>query len=69
MYIINLIPLHVLVLMLLGRCDLKVYVAYTTFIALGFILSMQVINCIALFYSHVKIYLDPLCRVPACTNV
>ena len=44
-YIINLIPLHVLVLMLLGRCDLKVYVAYTTFIALGFILSMQVLFC------------------------
>lgn len=42
MFIINLIPLHVLVLMLLGRCDLKVYVAYTTFIALGFILSMQI---------------------------
>eukprot|EP00042_Codosiga_hollandica_P049025 m.561255 g.561255 ORF g.561255 m.561255 type:complete len:793 (-) comp57795_c1_seq2:195-2573(-) len=41
-FIINLIPLHVLVLMLMGKCDLKVYTAYTSFIALGFILSMQI---------------------------
>jgi hypothetical protein len=41
-FIINLIPLHVLTLMLMGRCDLKVYIAYTSFIGLGFLMSMQV---------------------------
>jgi len=41
-FIINLIPLHVLVLLLAGRCDQKVYVAYCTFYILGTLLAMQV---------------------------
>ena len=43
-FILNLIALHVLVLMLCDMCDMRVYIAYCTFIALGFIMSMQVAN-------------------------
>ncbi|CDS11103.1 Putative Dolichyl-diphosphooligosaccharide-FT protein glycosyltransferase [Lichtheimia ramosa] len=41
-FIINLIPLHVFVLMLMGRFSSRVYVAYSTFYALGTLMSMQI---------------------------
>ncbi|KAA0187317.1 Oligosaccharyl transferase STT3 subunit [Fasciolopsis buskii] len=41
-FIINLIPLHVFVLMLMNRYSAKIYVAYTTFFILGLLMSMQV---------------------------
>lgn len=43
-FITNLIPLHVLALMLMGKFSLKVYTSYTTWYILGLILSMQVRN-------------------------
>ncbi|XP_046362449.1 dolichyl-diphosphooligosaccharide--protein glycosyltransferase subunit STT3A [Haliotis cracherodii] len=41
-FLINLIPLHVLALMLTGRYSHRIYVAYTTVYCLGTILSMQI---------------------------
>uniref|UniRef100_T1J0C4 dolichyl-diphosphooligosaccharide--protein glycotransferase n=1 Tax=Strigamia maritima TaxID=126957 RepID=T1J0C4_STRMM len=41
-FIINLIPLHVFVLLLMGRYSQRIYVAYTTFFILGLLLSMQI---------------------------
>lgn len=41
-FIINLIPLHVFVLLLMGRFSHRIYTAYTTFFILGLILSMQI---------------------------
>ncbi|XP_065194399.1 dolichyl-diphosphooligosaccharide--protein glycosyltransferase subunit STT3B-like [Sycon ciliatum] len=41
-FIINLIPLHVFFLLLMGRFSNRVYVVYTTFFILGLVLSMQV---------------------------
>ncbi|CAJ0935386.1 unnamed protein product, partial [Mesorhabditis belari] len=41
-FLINLIPLHVLALMITGRFNNKHYVAYTTVYSIGTILSMQV---------------------------
>uniref|UniRef100_A0A183TRE6 dolichyl-diphosphooligosaccharide--protein glycotransferase n=1 Tax=Schistocephalus solidus TaxID=70667 RepID=A0A183TRE6_SCHSO len=41
-FIINLIPLHVFVLILTQRYSTRIYVAYTSFYILGLILSMQV---------------------------
>lgn len=41
-FLINLIPLHVLVLILSGRFSHKVYVAYSAVYSLGTILSMQI---------------------------
>nr|CAI5860784.1 unnamed protein product [Callosobruchus analis] len=41
-FIINLIPLHVFVLLLMGRYSNKLFVSYTTFYILGLILSMQI---------------------------
>merc|ERR1712223_1619563 len=41
-FLINLIPLHVFTLMVCGRFNHRVYVAYTTVYALGTILSMQI---------------------------
>lgn len=41
-FITNLLPLHVLVLMLLGKFDMKLYTAYTTWYILGLLLSMQI---------------------------
>uniref|UniRef100_A0A1I7VVB0 dolichyl-diphosphooligosaccharide--protein glycotransferase n=1 Tax=Loa loa TaxID=7209 RepID=A0A1I7VVB0_LOALO len=41
-FIINLIPLHVLTLILIGRYCSKLYIAYTTFYVLGQIMAMQV---------------------------
>ena len=41
-FLINLIPLHVLTLMVCGRFNHKVYVAYCTVYSLGTILSMQI---------------------------
>lgn len=41
-FIINLIPLHVLALMITGRFSNRVYVAYSSFYLMGTILSMQI---------------------------
>ncbi|XP_052803659.1 dolichyl-diphosphooligosaccharide--protein glycosyltransferase subunit STT3B-like [Mya arenaria] len=41
-FIINLIPLHVLVLIIMGRYSRRIYVAYNSFFIIGLILSMQV---------------------------
>ncbi|GJQ66306.1 hypothetical protein Trydic_g4351 [Trypoxylus dichotomus] len=41
-FIINLIPLHVFVLILMGRFSNKVFTSYTTFYILGLLLSMQI---------------------------
>ncbi|TGZ66033.1 hypothetical protein CRM22_005569 [Opisthorchis felineus] len=41
-FIINLIPLHVFVLLLMNRYSAKIYVSYTSFFTLGLIMSMQV---------------------------
>jgi len=41
-FIINLVPLHVLALLVSGRYTARVYVAYSTFYVVGTILSMQV---------------------------
>ncbi|GAB6018660.1 Dolichyl-diphosphooligosaccharide--protein glycosyltransferase subunit stt3a [Chamberlinius hualienensis] len=41
-FLINLIPLHVLALMITGRFSHKIYVAYSTVYCLGTILSMQI---------------------------
>lgn len=41
-FLINLIPLHVLTLMVCGRFSNKIYVAYSTVYCLGTLLSMQI---------------------------
>lgn len=41
-FLINLIPLHVLTLMIVGRFSHKIYVAYSTVYGLGTLLSMQI---------------------------
>ena len=41
-FLINIIPLHVLVLMITGRFSHRVYVAYSTLYVVGTILSMQI---------------------------
>lgn len=41
-FIINIIPIHVLFILLSGRYSNRIYVAYCTFYALGIILSMQI---------------------------
>lgn len=41
-FIINLIPLHVFVLMVIGRFSHRIYIAYSVFYVLGTILSMQI---------------------------
>jgi len=41
-FIMNLIPMHVLTLLLIGRSSTRVYVAYSTFYILGVLLSMQI---------------------------
>merc|ERR1711936_1476366 len=41
-FIINLIPLHVFVLLLMGRYSERIYVAYNTFFIIGLICSMQI---------------------------
>ncbi|GBP66288.1 Dolichyl-diphosphooligosaccharide--protein glycosyltransferase subunit STT3A [Eumeta japonica] len=41
-FLINLIPLHVLALILLGRFSSRVYVAYSTLYCIGTVLSMQI---------------------------
>lgn len=42
MFIINLIPLHVFVLLLMGRYSNRLFTSYTTFYILGLIMSMQI---------------------------
>merc|ERR1719347_50962 len=41
-FIINLIPLHVFVLILMGRFSERVYVAYNSFFVMGLLCSMQI---------------------------
>ncbi|KAE9556182.1 hypothetical protein FO519_000670 [Halicephalobus sp. NKZ332] len=41
-FIINLIPLHVLALIIAGRYSNRIYVAYSTFYVLGEVLAMQI---------------------------
>lgn len=41
-FIINLIPLHVFVLLLMGRYSSRLFTSYTTFYILGLIMSMQI---------------------------
>merc|ERR1712158_260495 len=41
-FIINLIPLHVLVLILMGRFSHRIYVAYNSFFIIGLLSSMQI---------------------------
>lgn len=41
-FIINLIPLHVLFLVLSGNFTNKVYISYTTFYTLGQLMAMQI---------------------------
>lgn len=41
-FIINLIPLHVFVLLIMGRYSRRIFIAYTSFFIIGLILSMQV---------------------------
>ncbi|XP_074653776.1 dolichyl-diphosphooligosaccharide--protein glycosyltransferase subunit STT3B-like [Tubulanus polymorphus] len=41
-FIINLIPLHVFVLLLMQRFSKRIYIAYTTFYILGLVMSMQI---------------------------
>ncbi|KAI7861991.1 Oligosaccharyl transferase STT3 subunit-domain-containing protein [Spinellus fusiger] len=41
-FIINIIPMHVFVLMLMGRFSSRVYVSYSTFYVLGTLMSMQI---------------------------
>ncbi len=41
-FIINLIPVYVLFLVIVGRTDVKIYISYSVFYILGLILSMQV---------------------------
>jgi len=41
-FIINLIPLHAFVLILMGRFSMRLYVAYSAFFILGLVLSMQI---------------------------
>ena len=42
MFITNMIPLHALVLILMGRFSNRLYVAYSTWYAVGTLASMQV---------------------------
>jgi dolichyl-diphosphooligosaccharide--protein glycosyltransferase len=41
-FIINLIPLYTLFLIIIGRTDVKVYIAYSVFYILGTLFSMQI---------------------------
>lgn len=41
-FLINLIPLHVLALMITGRFSHRIYIAYSTLYCVGTILSMQI---------------------------
>lgn len=42
MFITNLIPLHVFVLLLMGRYSHRLFVSYTVFYILGLVMSMQI---------------------------
>ena len=42
MFITNMIPLHALVLLLMGRYSNRLYVAYSTWYSIGTLASMQV---------------------------
>lgn len=42
MFIINIIPIYVVVMVIAGRYSSRLYIAYSTFYALGSIMAMQV---------------------------
>ena len=42
MFIINMIPLHAFVLILMGRFSTRLYVSYSTFYIIGTLSSMQI---------------------------
>lgn len=41
-FIINIIPIYVVVMVVAGRYTTRLYIAYSTFYALGSIMAMQV---------------------------
>ncbi|CAN0477189.1 unnamed protein product, partial [Laminaria digitata] len=43
-FIINIIPIYVVVMVVAGRYSSRLYIAYSTFYALGSIMAMQVLN-------------------------
>lgn len=43
MFIINIIPIYVVVMIVAGRYSNRLYIAYSTFYALGSIMAMQVL--------------------------
>ena len=75
MFIINLIPLHVFVLVLMGRFSNRIYTAYTTFFILGLVLSMQIpfvgefiVNRILSLFLIVNVFFLCSTRFPTCSN-
>lgn len=53
-FIINMIPLHVFTLLIMGKYTTKMYISYCTFYIMGLILSMQIpfVNLAALISSE-----------------
>ena len=43
-FIINIIPIYVVVMVIAGRYSSRLYIAYSTFYALGSIMAMQVLS-------------------------
>lgn len=43
-FIINIIPIYVVVMVVAGRYSSRLYIAYSTFYALGSLMAMQVLN-------------------------
>ena len=78
MFLINLIPIHVLACIVTGRFSHKIYVAYTTVYCVGTILSMQIsfvgfqvrklsskfLAILNSFFSH--LYFDDSSHLPSC---
>lgn len=56
-FIINIIPIHVLALLVGGRFSSRLYIAYSTFYVLGSIMAMQV------QLDHMSLTLHNLCVV------
>lgn len=73
-FIINLIPLHVFVLLLMGRFSSRLLVSYTTFYILGLVMSMQVLcdsftnNCAYLYLALCKPLLFSGINTCTCTS-
>lgn len=71
-FLINLIPLHVLALMITGRFSHRIYIAYSTLYCVGTILSMQISfvgfqpiqsseHMLVRFFTHLR---DTIIRLP-----